>query len=152
MLRRVRSSCLNLDARQQHQLGKPLDKGAFAAAHRADDAEIDVPAGALCNVLVDLILCHGCVPPLQRCGNQQTGGVRRKLLRRVTVGVQMVGGGQVTGAGMVAPGNVKDALPLPSVVNIEGRAVAVVVFLAQLHAAERVKALRLEQGTADLDL
>ena len=38
--------------------------------------------------------------------------------------------GQVTGAGMVAPGNVKDALPLPGVVNIEGRAVAVVVFLA----------------------
>ena len=47
---------------------------------------------------------------------------------------------------MVAPGNVKDALPLPGVVNIEGRAVAVVVFLAQLHAAERVKALRLEQA------
>ena len=64
----------------------------------------------------------------------------------------MVGGGQVTGAGMVTPGNVKDALPLPGVVNIEGRAVAVVVFLAQLHAAERVKALRLEQGAADLDL
>ena len=85
-------------------------------------------------------------------GDQQTGGVRRKLLRRVTVGVQMVGDGQVTRAGMVAPGNVKDALPLPGVVNIEGRAVAVVVFLAQLHAAERVKALRLEQGAADLDL
>ena len=38
----------------------------------------------------------------------------------------MVGGGQVTGAGMVAPGNVKDALPLPGVVNIEGRAVEAV--------------------------
>ena len=41
----------------------------------------------------------------------------------------------------------------PSLVSdAEGRAVAVVVFLAQLHAAERVKALRLEQGAADLGL
>ena len=82
-------------------------------------------------------------------------GISRQAVSVVSscgVGVQMVGGGQVTGAGMVAPGNVKDALPLPGVVNIEGRAVAVVVFLAQLHAAERVKALRLEQGAADLNL
>ena len=57
---------------------------------------------------------------------------------------QVVGGGQVPSAGVVALGNVKDTLPLLGIVDVEGRAVAVIVGLAQLHTAQRIKALCLQ--------
>ena len=53
-------ACFVFDAGQQHKLCKALDEGAFAAAHRPHNTEVDVPAGALGYVLVDLFLCHGC--------------------------------------------------------------------------------------------
>lgn len=52
--------CFVFDAGQQHKLCKALDEGAFTAAHRPHNTEVDVPAGALGYVLVDLFLCHGC--------------------------------------------------------------------------------------------
>ena len=47
-----------LDMRQQHKLRKALDKAAFAGAHRTDDPQIDIPACALGDILVELFLCH----------------------------------------------------------------------------------------------
>lgn len=46
------------DVGQKHQLGKPFDQGAFSGAHRSHHADIDITAGALGNVLVNLFLRH----------------------------------------------------------------------------------------------
>ena len=54
--------CFVFDAGQQHQLRKALDETAFAAAHGADHADINIAASTLCNVLINLILCHCSIP------------------------------------------------------------------------------------------
>ena len=68
---------LVLDARQQHQLGKPLDKGAFAAAHRANHPNVDISAGACADLAADALLfliCQIALPfPFALCTGQDSG-------------------------------------------------------------------------------
>ena len=59
------------DGRQHQLLHKPLDKGGFAAAHRAHHTDVDISAGACADLAADAILfliCQSCVSPSRlRC-------------------------------------------------------------------------------------
>ena len=55
---RAAAKGLVADLRQNHQLHKPFDQRAFARAHRAHHANVDVAAGALGNVGVKVRVFH----------------------------------------------------------------------------------------------
>ena len=89
-------------------------------------------------------------PPLQRCGNQQAGSLGGGL-RRCAVSIEVIGRSQIPGAGVVALGNVKDALPLLCIINLQCGFITVIVLLAKLHTAQGITTVRLQKCAGQLD-
>ena len=46
------------DVRQYQRVHKPPDEGGFPGAYRPDDADVDVPSGARCDLLINGCLHH----------------------------------------------------------------------------------------------